>query len=287
MLAMVYAGSLEGRKTIQNKSFGDTDADQLFSIISAGESFLQKINVEPGFQGSTIDIVKSIDIGGNITPARIGKRTVLTARVNTSTAPEKDGREFRYVGEKKLQIDSEDGIFSTGVAIDAHGIMYENVKQVMNYRLQKSWMKIGEDYTKMTSRDTRVLDMAELSIKIQGLSGLNWGNQFHTDYIEERFKAETVFYVTKVNHEINESNWTTEIVGGMRAVFNENYVKEAVSITEAHNRYIDIKLSDADNKLINKMKITHRKILINSGRMYREAKSLHTRDGLGWHRIDE
>jgi hypothetical protein len=288
MLAMVYASSLEGRKTIQNKSFGDTDDAQLFSVISAGESFAQKINVEPGFQGSTIDIVKSIDLGGNIIPARIGKRTVLTKRIGGSNPIEKEGHEFRYVGEKKLQIDNSEGsIFSTGVAIDAHGIMYENVKQVMNYRLQKSWMKIGGNYTKMTSRDTRVLDMAELSIKIQGISGLNWGNQFHTDYIEERFKKEIVFFITKVNHEISEGNWTTEIVGGMRSIFNSDYVKEAVSISEAENRFIDIKLSDADSKLINKMKENHQNILIHSGRMHREARSLHTKDGLGWYTVKE
>ena len=115
--------------------------------------------------------------------------------------------------------------------------------------------------------------MAELSIKISGISGLNWGNQFHTDYIEERFKKEVIFFISKVNHEINEGNWTTEIVGGMRATLKDEYVKEAVSLNAFDDRYIDIKLSEADSKLIGKMKKDHSQILINSGRMYSERVS--------------
>jgi len=153
----------------------------------------------------------------------------------------------------------------------------------MSYRLQKDYMKEGTRYVPITAKTTRVLDMAELSIKIQGISGLNWGNQFHTDYIEQRFKDEVVFYITKVNHEINEGNWTTEIVGGMRAVFNDNYVKSTVTISSAEDRYIDIQLSDADKRLILKMAKLHKDILINSGRMYLEMNMGARKSGEGWY----
>jgi hypothetical protein len=276
MLAMVYGNSLQGKKALQNKAFGNSHEAQIFSNISAGEeSPPQKINVDPGFQGSKIDVITSIGLSGIKSYGHMSLVNTST-KIKSEIKAKEAAIEYSYIGAKSIPIDgdgAEGNIFSRGISIDAHGIMYENVKQVMNYRLQKDYMKEGGIYIKITDRTTRVLDMAELSIKIQGLSGLNWGNQFHTDYIEQRFKDEVVFFITKVNHEITEMNWTTEIVGGMRATFKDDYIKEAVTLDTLENRHIDIKLSAADNKLINKMrKTTHKSILINSGRMNRIVK---------------
>ena len=280
MLSMIYGQSIEGRNALQNKTFGDGDQPQLFSYISERPPAdgadgkvtpPQKINVDPGFQGSKIDVTKSIGLSGIKSYGYISLRetwTKLKPEIKTKGA----AIEYRFEGAKNISIDGvgdEGSIFSRGISIDAYGVMYDNIKQVMNYRLQKDYMKEGGIYTKITDRTTRVLDMCELSLKIQGLSGLNWGNQFHTDYIEQRFKDETVFFVSKVNHEVSEANWTTEIVGGMRAIFKDDYVKEAVTLSTLENRSINIKLSEADNKLIGKMRKTHHKILINSGRMNR------------------
>jgi len=280
MLSMIYGQSIEGRNALQNKTFGDGDQPQLFSYISERPPAdgadgkvtpPQKINVDPGFQGTKIDVTKSIGLSGIKSYGYISLRetwTKLKPEIKTKGA----AIEYRFEGAKNISIDGvgdEGSIFSRGISIDAYGVMYDNIKQVMNYRLQKDYMKEGGIYTKITDRTTRVLDMCELSLKIQGLSGLNWGNQFHTDYIEQRFKDETVFFVSKVNHEVSEANWTTEIVGGMRAIFKDDYVKEAVTLSTLENRSINIKLSEADNKLIGKMRKTHHKILINSGRMNR------------------
>ena len=288
MLAMVYGSSLEGRNAIQNKAMTDGTDPQLFSAISAGKTDPQKIKVEPAFQGSEIDVVKHIDKIGKKTTTRIAQK-YITSKVKLQGSVNKDEAvQYRFVGEKRVPIDGIDGnIFSKGISVDAFGRMYENVKQVMNYRLQKSFEFKDGIYTTITGRDTRRLDVAELSIKIQGLSGLNWGNQFHTDYIEERFKAETVFYITKINHEINESNWTTEIVGNMLAVFKDDYIKSTVAITPAEDKYIDIKLSDADRKLISKMAKNHKDLLLNSGRMYLEMNTGGKKDGTGWYRSDD
>jgi hypothetical protein len=275
MLSMIYGQSIEGRNALQNKTFGDGDQPQVYSVISEGPSTLpQKINVDPGFQGSKIDVTKSIGLSGIKSYGYISLRETWT-KLNPILITKEATIEYSFEGVKNISIDGvgdEGSIFERGISIDAYGVMYDNIKQVMNYRLQKDYMKEGGIYIKITDRTTRVLDMAELSIKIQGLSGLNWGNQFHTDYIEQRFKDEVVFFITKVNHEITEMNWTTEIVGGMRATFKDDYIKEAVTLDTLENRHIDIKLSAADNKLINKMRKNHKSILINSGRMNRIVK---------------
>jgi hypothetical protein len=288
MLAMVYGSSLEGRNAIQNKAMTDGTDPQLFSAISAGKTNPQKVKVEPAFQGSEIDVVKHIDKIGIKTTTRIAQKYITSKAKLQKSANKYQAVQYRFVGEKRVPIDGIDSnIFSKGISIDASGRMYENVEQVMNYRLQKSFEFKNGVYTKITGRDTRRLDIAELSIKIQGLSGLNWGNQFHTDYIEERFKAETVFYITKINHEINESNWTTEIVGNMLAVFKDDYIKSTVAITPAEDRYIDIQLSDADRKLISKMAEKHKDLLLNSGRMSLEMNIEGKQSGAGWYRSDD
>jgi hypothetical protein len=270
MLAMVYGNSLEGKRALQNASFsGGVEAPLLSRISKDPSSPPQKINVDPGFQGTKIDVITSIGLSGIKSYGHISLRetwTKLKPEIKTKGA----AIEYSFEGAKNISIDGigdVGSIFSRGISIDAYGVMYDNIKQVMNYRLQKDYMKVGTVFKKITDRTTRVLDMCELSLKIQGLSGLNWGNQFHTDYIEQRFKDETVFFVSKVNHEVSEANWTTEIVGGMRAIFKDDYVKEAVTLSTLENRSINIKLSEADNRLIGKMKKIHHQILINSGRI--------------------
>ncbi len=280
MLAMVYGNSLDGVRALQNKSFGDSDQAQLFSAISGGKQKPQKVSADPGFQGSMIDVVKSTDIEGNQVTTRIAQKFITLSTEATRLREKDEAVEFMFTGTERIKIDdsyegkqANNSIFEKGASLDAHGMMYENVKQVMNHRLSKTWMKKGSEWIKISGRDTRVLDMAELSLKISGISGLNWGNQFHTDYIEERFKKEVIFFISKVNHEINEGNWTTEIVGKMRGVFNDEYVKEKVSLTKEEDRYISIQLTDADERLVNKMSKERAQILINNGRFTRVAKS--------------
>ena len=285
-LAMVYGNSLAGEKALQNANFGgDGDQGPIFGAISSGGTAVQKVEVDPGFQGSLIQIVKQIKLDGTTNTNTINREYKLK-KAPTRERPEEEKLMYRYVGEQNVPLDGELNIFKRGVSIDAHGIMYENVKQVMNHRLKMTWLKVGDTYDKLTARDTRSLDMAELSIKIQGLSGLNWGNDFHTDYIEERFKSECVFFVSKINHEISENNWTTEIIGKMRGIFVAKYIKDKVSLTEEEDRFINIQLTAADTKLIEKMRKTHRSILINSGRMYRESKLTSEKD-TKYQRVDE
>ncbi len=279
MLAMVYANSAQGMQALKNASFGNNDDAQVFSAISAGDDGeIQKISADPGFQGSLIDVVKSVNITGKPVTARIPTKYISIPSDDTLSNKMKDKDvEILYIGDKRVEVDDDVSgkhIFQRGASIDAHGMMYENVKNVMQHRLSKTWMKEGERWIKISGKDTRVFDTAELSIKISGLSGLNWGNQFHTDYIEERFKDEVIFFVTKVNHEINENNWTTEIIGQMRGIFNSDYIKEKVALTTEEDRYISIQLTEADNMLAEKMSKDKMRgdILVNSGRFNRIMK---------------
>jgi len=288
MLAMVYANSKEGSRALKNAHFGNTDEAQTISAISAGKKKPQKVTVEPGFQGSAIVVIKSIELDGSSVISHIPQKYIHGKTDQAKFEANNDEVEFIFIGDRRTIIDDpnkKEGegrtIFERGASLDAHGMMYDNIKQIMNHRLSKSWIKEGGEFIDITSKTTRNLSMAELSIKISGLSGLNWGNQFHTDYIEENFKKEVVFFISKVNHEINEGNWTTEIVGQMRGVFNEDYIKEKASLTTAEDRYISIQLTEADNRLISKMSNTkiQRTVLINNGRFDRVAKDPKLRMG--------
>ena len=139
MLAMVYGNSLAGQAALQNKSFGDDDSAQLFSIISAGKSTIQKINVDPGFQGSLIDVVKHIDESGEKQTTKIGIRKTWDKIKSQKQPNKKAAVKYKFVGAKSIPIDAVEGsIFERGVSIDAYGIMYDNVKQVIELEITKN-----------------------------------------------------------------------------------------------------------------------------------------------------
>ena len=56
----------------------------------------------------------------------------------------------------------------------------------------------------------------KLQLSIYGLHGLQTGDVFRIDYLPKRFKNIVYFQITKVNHRISTSGWTTEIESIMR-----------------------------------------------------------------------
>ena len=66
-----------------------------------------------------------------------------------------------------------------------------------------------------------VLVPFELELEIDGIGGIYPGNSFHSTYLPQNYKDSTVFQAVNVNHTVNESGWTTTIVGKMRTTLNQ------------------------------------------------------------------
>src|SRR5210317_181215 len=75
------------------------------------------------------------------------------------------------------------------------------------FRANKSPIK--EDYS-----NYRMLNVAipiELSMKLDGIGGLRPGNMFLVDYLPKFYRKYAYFCITKVNHTINSSGWSTSV----------------------------------------------------------------------------
>ena len=66
-----------------------------------------------------------------------------------------------------------------------------------------------------------VLVPFELELEIDGIGGIYPGNSFHSTYLPQNYKDSTVFQAVNVNHTVNESGWTTTLVGKMRTTLNQ------------------------------------------------------------------
>jgi hypothetical protein len=80
------------------------------------------------------------------------------------------------------------------------------------FRANKSPIK--EDYS-----NYRMLNVAipiELSMTLDGIGGLRPGNMFLVDYLPKFYRKYAYFCITKVNHTINSSGWSTSVDAIMR-----------------------------------------------------------------------
>jgi len=56
----------------------------------------------------------------------------------------------------------------------------------------------------------------ELSMTLDGIGGLRPGNMFLVDYLPKFYRKYAYFCITKVNHTINSSGWSTSVDAIMR-----------------------------------------------------------------------
>ncbi len=122
--------------------------------------------------------------------------------------------------------------------------------------------------------------MVELRLMILGIAGLDWGDMFHTDYIEERYKKETLFYITKIEHQVTENKWTTDIIGGMRAVFNTTRTRNKSTLSSLEKEFLDIQLNQADKDLLEKLGKVNESILVSIDNrfVYEEEEDVNQTD---------
>ena len=77
-----------------------------------------------------------------------------------------------------------------------------------------------------------------LSMTIDGISGLDYGNLFKINYLPKTFKNKVFFQVTKVSHDVSPSGWKTSLDTQFRF---DRKVKEVTSKTNKYkNHYLDI-----------------------------------------------
>ena len=265
MLAMVYGNTLEGRQQILNKALtSDSDGLEDFVALSNDDSTPpEKIKVRPGFQSGNIAIITSINLLGEKQFAKIAPENVIKLskkRVLPPGKKDKDIKVKKVVGKEDVKVVEA---FDKGLAYDANGIMYSEFQRNMNLKLQKKFMQENGVIVEITGNNSQVLDMVELRLKILGIAGLDWGDMFHTDYIEERYKKETLFYITKIEHQVTENKWTTDIIGGMRAVFNTTRTRNKRTLSSLEKEFLDIQLNQADKDLLEKLGKVNESILVS------------------------
>lgn len=102
----------------------------------------------------------------------------------------------------------------------------------------------------------------KLNITLDGISGIYFGHAVSTNMMPERYLNNVVFMTTSVNHEINNSNWTTQLECQMRVAPNIYYIYDVVQNSdEVIVKPIPIKirnLNDVDidiNDIIEKSKL--------------------------------
>ena len=282
MLAMVYGNTLEGRQQILNKALtSDSDGLEDFVALSNDDwTPPEKIKVRPGFQSGNIAIITSINLFGQKQFAKITPENVIKLSYkNLSEKGKKDrgSKVKKVVGKEAVKVVEA---FDKGLAYDANGIMYSEFQRNMNLKLQKKFMQENGVVVEITGNNSQVLDMVELRLKILGIAGLDWGDMFHTDYIEERYKKETLFYITKIEHQVTENKWTTDIVGGMRAVFNSTRTRNKRTLSSLEKEFLDIQLNQADKDLLEKLGKVNESILVSIDNrfVYEEEEDVNQTD---------
>tara|TARA_R100000008_G_scaffold85053_1_gene74005 strand:+ start:78 stop:3524 length:3447 start_codon:yes stop_codon:yes gene_type:complete len=72
----------------------------------------------------------------------------------------------------------------------------------------------------------------DFEMEIDGTGGLFPGNSFQSNYLPKRYKDETLFQMTKVNHTIDSDGWRVSISAQMRAVNMDRVEKEKEKAAE-------------------------------------------------------
>jgi len=66
----------------------------------------------------------------------------------------------------------------------------------------------------------------DVSVTINGIAGLKWGNAFQMTNLPARYVKNVVFQIKDIANEISSEGWSTTITGLMRARYNASVVKQ-------------------------------------------------------------
>ena len=117
--------------------------------------------------------------------------------------------------KKRERIDNQLTQLYKGVGgiYDKNGNMSQYMKQTMNYLITYNLDKGTGSLLQTVQAPIPVT----LSMDLDGIGGLQVGNVFRVDYLPETYREFCYFVITKVDHEITTSGWSTSISAMMMA----------------------------------------------------------------------
>ena len=119
------------------------------------------------------------------------------------------------------KIDNDFSSLYKGIGIyDKNGNMSSFFKQTMLYLLNTA--KIIGSGSIITTHP--ILMPISISMSLDGIGGLRVGDMFKVDYLPKPYREHTYFIITKVDHSVAQSGWSTDIEAIMQMI-PESYFK--------------------------------------------------------------
>lgn len=99
---------------------------------------------------------------------------------------------------------------------------------IMNYRGEE-----GETSNKTSAFYSHIpMTPIKLSLSLDGIGGLRIGNLFVLDYLPQQYRECTHFMITKVNHDLSTSGWTTKIEAVMQVSMSQLTKKKLQNVDD-------------------------------------------------------
>jgi len=106
-------------------------------------------------------------------------------------------------------------------------LKYYNTKYTAEGKLKTGFLdsmtQFVTYYGETKANNVPVLIPLELELRVDGIGGIYPGNSFHSEYLPNRYKDETMFQCFDVNHTVDSSGWTVSLNGKMRATLSGLY----------------------------------------------------------------
>ena len=101
-------------------------------------------------------------------------------------------------------------------------LIFEKIKGIehdLNFLYEPKSVSLYDSYFNYVYSENKSLDRIfniPLTLTTDGITGMTYGNAFTLNYLMDIYEKQKVFpcfFITKINHNLTDSNWETEIVG--------------------------------------------------------------------------
>ena len=140
--------------------------------------------------------------------------------------------------KKRERIDNQLTKFYKGVGgiYDRNGNMSQYMKSTMTYLLTYN-LDVG---TGSLLQTVQAPIPVTISMELDGIGGLQVGNVFAVDYLPETYREFCYFVITKVDHNISTSGWSTSVDGMMMADMPHYWKKHSNQLNEYQQDYNEL-----------------------------------------------
>ena len=144
------------------------------------------------------------------------------------------------------QVENETQVVVEGVGCyTKRGNFSKYFKNVMLYLINYSTVKgSGSNLTQ-----SQIQIPVSLTLKVDGISGLQVGNIFTIDYLPKLYRDNVYFMITKVNHKVTTAGWDTDLEAIMTVRMKEVFGKGGnKKLDEGLNDYLELfRLTNVNN----------------------------------------